>query len=106
MGIIMTSKRYNYHQKLIFLLITFLFISSFSSAQTIEENNGPGISYDYPDNHMLFIKGDEDSPFLDRNWSVLTGFPQGSVSFSRTSSALNQNILNPSVFLIKISKKI
>ena len=95
MGIIMTSKIHNCHQiSILLLLITFLFISTFSSAQTVEENNGPGISYDYPDNNMLFIKGDGDSPFLDRNWSVLTGFPQGSVSFSRTSSTLNPNILN------------
>ncbi|MGB1495467.1 MAG: hypothetical protein ACPG8U_03125, partial [Candidatus Thalassarchaeaceae archaeon] len=86
----MTLKRHNCHQiSILLLLITFLFISTFSSAQTVEENNGPGISYDYPDNNMLFIKGDGDSPFLDRNWSVLTGFPQGSVSFSRTSSTLN-----------------
>ena len=91
----MSSNRNNcYQMSLLLIIITFLFTSTISSAQTFDENNGPGITYDYPDNHMLFIKGEGESPFLDRNWSVLTGFPQGSVSFSRTSSTLNPNILN------------
>lgn len=91
----MSPESKNYFKISTLLIITIvLFISTFSSAQTYEQYDGPGISYDYPDTHMLFIKGDGESPFLDRNWSVLTGFPQGSVSFSRASSTLNPNILN------------
>jgi hypothetical protein len=91
----MSSKRNNCPQiSILLLVIGFLFLSTFSSAQIVEDENGPGISYEYPEDNMLFIKGDGDSPFFDRNWSVLTGFPQGSVSFSRTSSTLNPNILN------------
>ena len=84
----MSSNRNNcYQMSLLLIIITFLFTSTISSAQTFDENNGPGITYDYPDNHMLFIKGDGESPFLDRNWSVLTGFPQGSVSENREHTA-------------------
>jgi hypothetical protein len=78
---------------LLISLFVFTTFSSFGIAQTYEEYDGPGISFEYPEKHMLFLKGDGESPFMDRNWSLLTGQPMGSVSFSKTSSALSPNVV-------------
>ncbi len=88
----------NFKSGFILSIIYFLFLmTSFtpvSIAQNYEQYDGPGISFEYPDSHMLFLKGSEDNTYLDRNWSVLTGLPQGSASFTRASAATSPNLIN------------
>ena len=67
--------------------------SSFSMAQTSTAHDGPGFEAYYPDGHMLFLKGDDDYQYLDRNWTTVTGLPSGSVTFSKTSSATSPTII-------------
>ena len=70
------------------LSISLLFVISstpLGSAQNQVAYDGPGSDFSYPAEHRLFLKGDEDSQFLDRNWTTVTGLPSGSVSFSKTS---------------------
>lgn len=55
-------------------------------AQNQTAYEGPGIDFEYPEQHMLFLKGVEENHFLDRNWTTVTGLPSGSASFSKTSS--------------------
>jgi len=71
----------------IFLLI-FLSLSNISSAQIIAPD-GPGIEWEKPDSHRLFLKGDSTSPYLDNNWSSLTGQPIGSIDFQKTAGSVN-----------------
>ena len=73
-----------------FSIISFFLFSliSASSAQIIAPD-GPGIEWEKPDSHRLFLKGDASSPFLDNNWSSLTGQPIGSVDFQKTVGSTN-----------------
>ena len=71
----------------IFLLIL-LSISSMSSAQIIAPD-GPGLEWEKPDSHRLFLKGESGSQYLDNNWSSLTGQPVGSVDFQKTVGPVN-----------------
>ena len=73
---------------LILAVISIIFVSSSipGNAQNQAQYEGPGFDYSFPGQHMLFLKGDEDSQFLDRNWTTVTGLPTGSASFSKTSS--------------------
>ena len=71
------------------IISLFLFsLISASSAQIIAPD-GPGIEWEKPDSHRLFLKGDASSPFLDNNWSSLTGQPIGSVDFQKTVGSTN-----------------
>jgi hypothetical protein len=54
--------------------------------------DGPGVEWELPQSNMLFLKGDSSSPFLDRNWSVLTGEPLGEAQFQKTLGY--QNLIN------------
>ena len=67
---------------------------SMANAQDIEETEGPGIEWTLPDSHMLYLKGTEEQPFLDRNWTTNTGQPLGKAEFTKTSSALNPNLID------------
>ena len=66
--------------------ITLVSSSIPTNAQNQVPYEGPGFDYSFPEEHMLFLKGDEDTQFLDRNWTTVTGLPTGSASFSKTSS--------------------
>ena len=69
------------------ILITSLLLSiPVGQAQNQTAFDGPGSDHYYPEKHMLFLKGEGDAQFLDRNWTTITGLPPGSVSFSKTSS--------------------
>ena len=76
------------------LLLVMTSAVSMANAQNIEETEGPGINWDLPDSHMLYLKGTEEQPFLDRNWTTNTGQPLGKAEFTRTSSALNPNLID------------
>jgi hypothetical protein len=69
----------------IFLVLT-LMASSSGIAQNQTAYEGPGLDFEYPEQHMLFLKGVEENHFLDRNWTTVTGLPSGSATFSKTSS--------------------
>jgi len=85
------------NNKFILMAVTILFFatgaSSIGVAEDYEQYDGPGISFEYPETHMLFLKGSEENPLLDRNWSLLTGLPQGSASFSRASSVISPTLV-------------
>ena len=68
------------------VLVVTLMASSSGIAQNQTAYEGPGIDFEYPQQHMLFLKGVEENHFLDRNWTTITGLPSGSASFSKTSS--------------------
>jgi hypothetical protein len=70
-----------------FLLI-FLSLSNISSAQIIAPD-GPGLDWEKPESHRLFLKGDSGTPYLDNNWSSLTGQPIGSIDFQKTVGPVN-----------------
>ena len=76
------------------LLLMMTSAVSMANAQNIEEVEGPGINWTLPDSHMLYLKGTEEQPFLDRNWTTNTGQPLGKAEFTRTSSTLNPNLIN------------
>ena len=76
------------------LLLVMTSAVSMANAQNIEETEGPGINWDLPDSHMLYLKGTEEQPFLDRNWTTNTGQPLGKAEFTRTSSSLNPNLID------------
>jgi len=71
-------------------IISLIFISliSISSAQIIAPQ-GPGIEWEKPESHRLFLKGEATSPYLDNNWSSLTGQPIGSIDFQKTVGSTN-----------------
>ena len=78
-------------------LVTLLLALSLSSVTLAQEPigaDGPGIEWELPESHMLYLKGTENEPFLDRNWSTNTGEPLGKAEFTRTSSALNPNLID------------
>jgi len=66
----------------------FLSLVSISSAQIIAPE-GPGIEWEKPESHRLFLKGEASSPYLDNNWSSLTGQPIGSIDFQKTAGSTN-----------------
>ena len=68
------------------ILVATLMASSSGIAQNQTAYDGPGFDFEYPENHMLFLKGVEENQFLDRNWTTVTGLPSGSATFSKTSS--------------------
>ncbi len=68
------------------ILVVTLMASSSGMAQNQAAYDGPGIDFEYPQQHMLFLKGVEENHFLDRNWTTVTGLPSGSATFSKTSS--------------------
>ena len=68
------------------VLVVTLMASSSGIAQNQTAYEGPGLDFEYPEQHMLFLKGVEENHFLDRNWTTITGLPSGSASFSKTSS--------------------
>ena len=74
-------------------LLIALSMSSMTHAQEPIKLDGPGIDWDLPESHMLYLKGTANEPFLDRNWSTNTGEPLGKAEFSRTSSSLNPNLI-------------
>ena len=76
------------------LLVCVLLVSPSSLGQSSASPEGPGEEWELPEQHMIFLKGDEQSPFLDRNWSVLTGEPLGRAEFTRTSSSLSPNLID------------
>ena len=76
------------------LLLTVTSTSLMVNAQDAMEAEGPGIEWTLPDTHMLYLKGTEDQPFLDRNWTTNTGQPLGRAEFTKTSSALNPNLID------------
>ena len=76
--------------KTLFGAIALIFLLHSTTSPALSQNqtayDGPGFEAYYPEESMLFLKGGEDSPFLDRNWTTVTGLPSGSASFSKTSS--------------------
>ena len=78
----------------LFLLLTVTSTSLVANAQDVMETEGPGIEWTLPDTHMLYLKGTEEQPFLDRNWTTNTGQPLGKAEFTKTSSALNPNLID------------
>ena len=78
----------------IVLLLTVTSTSLMANAQDSMEADGPGIEWTLPDTHMLYLKGTEEQTFLDRNWTTNTGEPLGKAEFTKTSSALNPNLID------------
>ena len=76
------------------MLLTVTSTSLMVNAQDVMETEGPGIEWTLPDTHMLYLKGTEEQPFLDRNWTTNTGQPLGRAEFTKTSSALNPNLID------------
>lgn len=76
------------------ILVCVLLASSISLGQSAIAPSGPGEEWELPEQHMIFLKGEEQAPFLDRNWSVLTGEPLGRAEFTRTSSSLSPNLID------------
>ncbi|MCS5529541.1 MAG: hypothetical protein NZ732_02225 [Candidatus Poseidoniales archaeon] len=76
------------------MLLTVTSTSLMVNAQDVIESEGPGIEWTLPDTHMLYLKGTEEQPFLDRNWTTNTGQPLGRAEFTKTSSALNPNLID------------
>ena len=70
------------------VLLIFLSLSNMSSAQIIAPE-GPGLDWEKPESHRLFLKGDSGDPYLDNNWSSLTGQPIGSIDFQKTAGPVN-----------------
>ena len=57
-------------------LVALLLVLSFGSithAQDPMELDGPGIDWDLPESHMLYLQGTVNEPFLARNLSTNTG---------------------------------
>ena len=76
------------------MLLVMTSASSMANAQDYGGAEGPGIDWTLPDSHMLYLKGTEEQPFLDRNWTTNTGQPLGKAEFTKTSSALNPNLID------------
>ena len=68
---------------LMLMLLTAVSASSIANAQDTEDSEGPGITWELPENHMLYMKGTEQQPFLDRNWTTNTGEPLGKAEFTK-----------------------
>ena len=82
------------------MLLTVTSTSLMVNAQDVMEAEGPGIEWTLPETHMLYLKGTEEQPFLDRNWTTNTGQPLGRAEFTKTSSALNPNLIDLSLIHI------
>ena len=70
-------------------LLLALSLSSVTNAQDSMESDGPGIEWELPESHMLYLKGTVSDPFIDRNWSTNTGEPLGKAEFTRTLSLIH-----------------
>ena len=79
---------------LMLMLLMAVTASSITYAQDADDSAGPGITWDMPEHHMLYLKGTEAAPFLDRNWTTNTGEPLGKAEFTKTSSALSPTLLD------------
>ncbi len=75
-------------------VLSLMLVSPLAASQSTTGPEGPGESWDLPTTHNLFLKGDLSEPFLDRNWSKLTGEPLGRAEFTKTSSALSPNLID------------
>ena len=75
-------------------VLSLMLASPLASSQSTTGPEGPGESWDLPTTHNLFLKGDLSEPFLDRNWSKLTGEPLGKAEFTKTGSALSPNLID------------
>ena len=78
---------------LMLMLLMAVSASSIANAQDADDSEGPGITWELPENHMLYMKGTEQQPFLDRNWTTNTGEPLGKAEFTKLGSAANPNLL-------------
>ena len=72
---------------LMLMLLMAVSASSIANAQDADDSEGPGITWELPENHMLYMKGTEQQPFLDRNWTTNTGEPLG----RETHQIISQN---------------
>ena len=72
---------------LMLMLLMAVSASSIANAQDADDSEGPGITWELPENHMLYMKGTEQQPFLDRNWTTNTGEPLGKAEFTKLGSA-------------------
>ena len=88
-----SNRKFKFMLIIIFCVFTLASISIDSKAQNNQIYDGPGSDYQYPDEHMVFLKGDEESQYLDRNWTTITGLPTGRTSFSKTGS-VDQTIVS------------
>ena len=75
-------------------MLSVMMCSPLVSSQSTTGPEGPGESWSLPTEHNLFLKGDLSEPFLDRNWSKLTGEPLGRAEFTKSSSALSPNLID------------
>lgn len=78
---------------LVLAMLILVTASSFSAAQSRAGFTGPGIHWEFPEEHHLFLAGTEDEPLILRNWPTVTGIPLGSAGFSKTSSTFSQNLV-------------
>ena len=74
-------------------LLSVMMCSPLASSQSATGPEGPGESWSQPTEHNLFLKGDLSEPFLDRNWSKLTGEPLGRAEFTKSSSAFSPTLI-------------
>jgi hypothetical protein len=58
--------------------------------------SGPGLEWEMPNEHYLFINGSEQNPALGRNFPMVTGQPAGRADFSKIGSAVNPTIVEVS----------
>ena len=76
------------------LIVSLMLVSPLVTSQSTTGPEGPGETWELPTTHNLFLKGDLSEPYLDRNWSKLTGEPLGRAEFTKTSSALAPNLID------------
>ena len=75
-------------------MLSLMVCSPLASSQSTSGPEGPGESWTLPSEHNLFLKGELTDPFLDRNWSKLTGEPLGRAEFTKSSSAFSPTLID------------
>ena len=75
-------------------ILSLMLVSPLATSQSTTGPEGAGETWELPTTHNLFLKGDLSEPYLDRNWSRLTGEPLGRAEFTKTSSALNPTLID------------
>ena len=75
-------------------MLSLMICSPLASSQSTSGPEGPGESWTLPSEHNLFLKGELTDPFLDRNWSKLTGEPLGRAEFTKSSSAFSPTLID------------
>ena len=75
-------------------ILSLMLVSPLATSQSTTGPEGAGETWELPTTHNLFLKGDLSEPYLDRNWSKLTGEPLGRAEFTKTSSALNPTLID------------